>query len=179
MENNIIAFIDLEATCERDSRDIKKQEVIDIGIVWTDITGETPIGEVSALVKPSGYISEFCTELTGITQSDVNQAEPFEVVWPRLWEFVPEFKNWYSWGEFDNDLFKEEWHRSEITDQIWEGHVDLATLYKKVVGVKRGRRRALKFAGGKPYGNNHRGLSDAHDVRQIYKYLYKNEIIEK
>jgi inhibitor of KinA sporulation pathway (predicted exonuclease) len=175
--SDIIAFIDLEGTCERDKRDIKTQEVIDIGIVWTDVSGSVVLGEVSTLVKPSGRISEFCTELTGITQEEVDMANPFESAWTTLWYFLPQFSKWYSWGTFDKDIFEEEWNRVEITEQVLDNHVDLAAVYKKGVGVRRGRRRALKYSGGKPYGDNHRGLSDAHDVRQIYEYLYKNNMI--
>ena len=46
------------------------------------------IEEFSEYVKPKGTISEFITSLTSITNDDVKNADPIEVVLPRFKEFI-------------------------------------------------------------------------------------------
>lgn len=70
-------IIDFEATCLENEL-IDKQEIIEFPSVVMDENG-TIESTFRAYVKPehNPQLSEFCTRLTGITQQDVDNAQPF------------------------------------------------------------------------------------------------------
>ena len=111
---------DLEATCEKDDRDFKR-EIIEIGAVRVNNNFEMA-DEFSAFIKPviNPKLTLFCSELTSINQSDVDGAETFPVVLDR-------FKKWIgtkdyilcSWGFYDKTQFMKDCHSNFITAENW------------------------------------------------------------
>ena len=73
---NYIVF-DLEATCEKDSKNFQN-EIIEIGAVKLN-DGYEITDEFSSFVKPivNPILTDFCMNLTSITQSDVDTARKF------------------------------------------------------------------------------------------------------
>ena len=73
--------LDFEATCDRPAP--VPQEIIEFPSVL--LSGETfeVVDEFRSFVRPTHHpqLSPFCVELTGITQEQVDPAEPFETVW--------------------------------------------------------------------------------------------------
>ncbi|KAJ7273498.1 ribonuclease H-like domain-containing protein [Mycena haematopus] len=94
--------LDVEATCERGSSFDYPNEIIEFPVClmrWTDRDGGKAsqlevIAEFRSFVKPSWRpsLSKFCTELTGITQDQVDAAPDFPAVLRSLRAFLVEHK---------------------------------------------------------------------------------------
>ena len=67
-----VVIVDLEATCLRERKPDFISEIIEIGAVKID--DDKIIEEMSLFVKPTinPILSDFCTELTSISQEDVD-----------------------------------------------------------------------------------------------------------
>ncbi|RNF13958.1 phosphotransferase [Trypanosoma conorhini] len=81
--------LDFEATCERGRR-LLEPEIIEFPMVLIDAHSHRVQAEFQRHVRPlvNSALSEFCTELTGITQSVVDRAETFPCVWDAALEFL-------------------------------------------------------------------------------------------
>lgn len=75
--SDLIVVCDLEATCWGDGETvfIEKMEIIEIGCVLCDLSGKI-VDEFDTFVRPVQHpaLSTFCTELTSITQGNVDAA---------------------------------------------------------------------------------------------------------
>ncbi|VVC37331.1 Ribonuclease H-like domain,Exonuclease, RNase T/DNA polymerase III [Cinara cedri] len=92
-ESNYFAYfviIDIEATCTKDNPQDYKFEIIEFPAVLVDAKNQTIIDHFQAYVKPTinPKLSEFCTELTGITQSQIDSADPFPICLKRFKEWL-------------------------------------------------------------------------------------------
>ena len=119
---------DLEGTCW-DSGPLqpvqrKETEIIEIGAVRMD-RDRTIIDEFQTFVRPQRHaeLSTFCTDLTGITQADVDAAPP-------LPEAMAGFAAWIgnpdsvlvSWGAFDRNQIRRDcrrWDGIYVRKQKW------------------------------------------------------------
>lgn len=82
-------ILDFEATCERGRR-IPEPEIIEFPFVIVDSQLGKPVTEFQRYVRPgvNPHLSKFCVELTGITQSAVDQANSFPHVWGEVLSFL-------------------------------------------------------------------------------------------
>lgn len=82
-------ILDFEATCER-SKKIKNQEIIEFPIVVVDAKDGKCVTEFQRYVRPvyNPHLSDFCVELTGISQAAVDQANVFPHVWGEVLSFL-------------------------------------------------------------------------------------------
>lgn len=82
-------ILDFEATCEKGRR-IPDPEIIEFPFVVVDSQQKKSVTEFQRYVRPAlkAHLSKFCTELTGITQSAVNQANSFPHVWEEVLSFL-------------------------------------------------------------------------------------------
>lgn len=79
----MLLVVDLEATCWDDAQHGREDmEMIEFGAVLVRMSDLQPIDERSWFIKPKLHpvLSEFCTELTSITQAQVDAGLPFEEV---------------------------------------------------------------------------------------------------
>ena len=86
----MILVIDLEASCdEGDKLPGDEMEMIEVGAVWATPDGRI-LAEFQALVRPVLHprLTPFCSQLTGITQADVDGAPLFPEVAARLASFA-------------------------------------------------------------------------------------------
>jgi inhibitor of KinA sporulation pathway (predicted exonuclease) len=176
-------IVDLEATCAEDgSIPTQEMETIQIGAAVCDAFGVI-VDYDMCYVKPVRHpiLSTFCTQLTGITQDLVDKAATFPVAFEKFLDGIPRrFSSqlwsrrgveWYSWGCFDK-------HQLE-RDSIFHGcrnpmglHHDLAAVFRKLTGKKRGHRGAMQHFGLSPVGRAHDGLVDAKNMCQLIPLLY-------
>ncbi|MCE7993489.1 MAG: exonuclease domain-containing protein [Roseivirga sp.] len=169
--NNII--FDLEATCW-EGRDKSPNETIEIGAVLVNDRKEI-ISEFEQFVRPLKYpqLSKFCTELTSIRQSDVDDA-------PYFGEATDLFKQWFgfgnedyrlcSWGFYDRKQLESD-GRIHGLDNGWvEKHISLKHQYGKFKNLRRaiGMKTALKNEGLTLEGTHHRGIDDARNIAKIF-----------
>ena len=183
MKKKYVIF-DLEATCyDRNSNesipDGFDNEIIEIGAIKLDHDGNE-IDRYSKFCKPKLFpiLSNFCKQLTTITQEDIDNADDINDV-------LIDFINWVdsatliSWGFYDKtqlskDLIKND--LEHLLDHI-EDHKSIKHLYaiwnnlrKKGVGLA----TALKMERLTLDGTHHRGIDDAINIAKIFKkYLHK------
>lgn len=175
---NYVIF-DLEATCWEGKR-IHSNETIEIGAVLVNDSKEI-VSEFEQFVRPSKHpeLSEFCTELTSITQSDVDGAPYFEEATARFKEWFGYGKEEYvlcSWGFYDRVQLKNDSEHCGLAHEWIENHISLKHQYKAIAGIRKpiGMKNALKREQFKLEGTHHRGIDDARNIAKIFlKYFDK------
>ena len=170
-------IVDLEATClkERDENFIS--EIIEIGAVKLNSCGET-LEEFNCFVKPTinPILSDFCTELTSITQEDVDNGLRRKDALSMFQEFCGDNCMILSWGGYDRNQLKKEFERFHLPTQILNNHINLKVEFSKVIGATKqyGMARALNITKIPLDGTHHRGIDDAKNISKIFvKYLDK------
>lgn len=175
--NLVPLIVDIEATCwgKAGFSENGFSETIEIGAV---VLIDKRIEEFSIFIKPVIFpkLSDFCTNLTSITQKDVDNAVEFKEAWER-------FNTWYedslrylfiSWGDYDKlQLNKELWKKTK-TRFPFPYHLNLKQLFLTKTGKKRGGvMAALKYFDLEFEGTPHRGIDDAKNIAKLYTELIK------
>ena len=161
--------IDLEGTCDdRGSIPDSEREIIEIGAVA--MSDDVELFSYSALVKPVRHprLTAFCTQLTGITQSDVDRELGFVDVWRDFlaWKQSHDLgPTFYSWGTFDRDAIRRDTDFNLLQNPF--RHVDLAAIFTKHTHRRMGHRKAMKHLGVAADGRHHRGIDDARNVAKL------------
>ena len=170
--------VDLEATCwvDRSARRRNQMEIIEIGAVCLDADLEV-VDEFDSFVRPvvNPQLSDFCTELTSITQADVDRADRFGVVFERFLTWIGEEPHRVcSWGAYDLDQFRLDCRRFGVLLPAWfeDTHINLKEEFALWRGVKRcGMAKALKQLNLPLEGVHHRGIDDARNIARIAQQL--------
>lgn len=191
-------IIDLESTCYEDERRSQKfkhekkpknffSEIIEFGIVVLDTKSFTIKEEYQSFVKPILFpkLSDFCIDLTTITQEEVDKAKT-------LAEVIKEVKQVYqkydcvfaSWGHYDKGQIKNVCERFRVPFPFNDDHISLKHEHGKILMEKmkkKGKReeeysrfergvgmgRALKDYKIHLEGTHHRGIDDARNISKI------------
>lgn len=76
-----LAVLDVEATCEQNARSYV-HEIIEFPVVLVDLYTREVCGEFHSYVRPTANktLTKFCTKLTGIEQSTVDDAPTLDIV---------------------------------------------------------------------------------------------------
>lgn len=167
-------FLDLECTCWKKNHIRKNMETIEIGAVKTD-DSMTVIEEYNRFIRPVivPKLSPFCTRLTSIEQSDVDQAGLFAEVFADFLGWAGDSPlRWYSWGNFDREQLALDLERLNLPwgEFISEAnHVNLKGLFADWRGLDRpvGMMKALRILKIEFEGRHHRAISDARHVAKI------------
>lgn len=169
---------DLEATCWREPGHTKKSEIIEIGAVKVDDNGEI-LGEFAEFVKPTKYprISRFCTQLTSITQKDVDPADTYPLSIQRFQEWIGVGEQDYllcSWGFFDRDQLLYESKKHGLPTEWIHRHISVKHQYAEFgkIPTLTGMKKALKAEEIELVGKHHRGIDDARNIAKLFvRYL--------
>lgn len=167
-------IFDLEATCWDGNQVGRNQEVIEIGAVCADQFGDV-LSSFTRLVRPvqNNRLSHYCTNLTGITQDDVEGAKPFRSA-------VIDFMNWIdiddeeyllcSWGDKDIEFLQNDCQYNQIETDWLDRYIDLKTQYHNIRGLqrKRGLKKVLAFEQIEFEGNHHRAFDDAANLFSLF-----------
>lgn len=182
LDRTIIIF-DLEATCKENDRTFDN-EIIEIGAVKVSSTLEIS-EEFTTFVQPvaNPKLTSFCTELTTITQAEVDGA-------PRFPEAFQAFRDWIgdtpflllSWGAYDRKQIEKDCIRWRLdADWVSQHHLNLKQLHaEQVLGGKKqvGMSKALSLAGLELNGTHHRGIDDARNIAAIFIHDQKKWDLE-
>ena len=172
-----LIIVDLEATCQADDPDYEK-EIIEIGAIKV-VDGYIK-DEFDVFVKPkkNPMLSDYCKNLTHITQEDVdNGLSPREAI-DKFYKWATnnftENVTYCSWGGFDKKELYREARMNHFNyvylNEINKKHYNLKRIYAKVLGLKRqlGTLNALKREGLAFDGSNHRAIDDVKNIYKIY-----------
>ena len=167
------AVMDLELTCDENfPRD--KQEIIEIGIVITDLRFNF-IAEISEFVRPVNYpiLTDYCTKLTGITQKDVDSANTLPEVVRHLMKYELPPREEFMWCCWGRDAV---WLQNELNIKIEETE-DKIIFDSRYINIKyldnkrRGLKKALAAYGIEQVEPAHRALADAKSTALLAKHL--------
>ncbi len=169
-----IILFDLEATCWQGYQVGRSREIIEIGAVKLDGYGNW-IDTFETLVRPIDHphLSTFCTELTGITTEMVRRAPKFPQAisafldWADPWS---EHIVWASWGQFDEELMRNNLYAWKMDDEWLSPYIDLKRQYQQLRALPKakGLISALRKEGMEFIGRQHRGLDDAKNLARLF-----------
>lgn len=177
-----VLVVDLEATCDEGNRmPADQMEIIEIGAVWATRGGRI-LDEFQAFVRPVLHprLTDFCRQLTGIRQVDVDAAALFPEVAVKLARFAELHRAaslgapiWGSWGRYDARQFERDCARHAAPHPMpgFE-HVNLKSGFARSRRIKEvGMSRALQMAGLQLEGKHHRGLDDARNIARLLPFV--------
>jgi inhibitor of KinA sporulation pathway (predicted exonuclease) len=166
--------VDLEATCDDGGRVPRDEsEIIEIGAVLVEGATLRTVAEFQTFVRPVVHprLTAFCTELTTITQADVDPAPGFPAAAARLAAFG-DGAVFCSWGNYDRNQLAADARRHHVAPPLGPRHVNLKEEFTKLEGSrKRGNREALVRVGIEATGVHHRGLDDARNIARLLPYI--------
>ena len=171
-----IVVIDIEATCWKGKPPPgQENEIIEIGICPLDIASGQPLEKESILVKPErSQVSEFCTNLTTLTQERVDQGISFSEACLLLEKkYNTHQKTWASYGDYDRKQFEKQCQSHGIRYPFGKRHINVKELFarRNALPKKVGMAAALNFLNLPLEGTHHRGDDDAWNIARILSLL--------
>ena len=170
---NFIIY-DLECTCWKERPSGMVMETIEIGAVRLNEFGEV-MDSFNAFIRPTVHpvLSDFCRQLTSISQIDVNRAETFPRVINDFMDFIELEDGDYwlcSWGGFDKRQLVADCQRHDLATDWLYYHLNLKDQYQKMKRLRQpmGLKKAVEREGFEFTGIHHRGISDAQNLAKIF-----------
>lgn len=171
----MILVIDLENTCEEGRPPGYPDDIIEIGAVWATAEGEA-LDTFRVVVQTDTPITPFCTELTGLTQFDVDAGLTYAQAMQALAEFAARYPNreWASWGVGDLRSIEFDCAKHGVENPLknWT-HRNLKKEFVKARRIKpeMGLKKALEIAGLEPDGSHHSALPDALNTAKFLPHI--------
>ena len=167
-------FIDFEATQF-------SNRIISVGVVGED--GR----QFYSLINPNRQITKFITDLTGITQADVDAAPSADEVFSDLYDFCKEDDTlpvFYCYGDgdvvFANDTFHKmisSFKAGAMLGYIRTGLIDFSPIVKAHFGLSNNIKLAkvADYYRGEELVQNHNALDDALLLKYVYEQIQEHE----
>jgi inhibitor of KinA sporulation pathway (predicted exonuclease) len=176
-----LLVVDLEATCWGDALHPREDmETIEFGAVLVSMSDLRPIDERWWFIKPRLHprLSDYCTNLTSITQGQVDRGLPFEEVCKLIEEWLEPHRErlgWGSWGNYDKHQLQKDGRRLGMLSPLELYHhtnLKVAFTHRHQLGKPRpGMRQALKLCGQLLEGAHHRGIDDARNIARLLPWI--------
>lgn len=183
--------VDIEATCwkTRAEQGTQPNEIIEIGVAELEYATGKVVKRASIPVKPRfTKVTEFCTELTGWTQAEVDKGldivEAFEE-FKKIFEPTP-MHVWWSCGNYDRVKLSSRSGPAGVgllygieaknnPFDTMQQHLNVKTLFaiKKKLSREPGMARMIDMIGEKLEGRHHNGADDAFNIAKIVHWVLK------
>lgn len=175
-KREIIIVIDVEATCWKESPPPgQEKEIIEIGICPLEATTGERLPTRSIIVKPEkSTVSDFCTQLTTLTQEQVNKGITLNEACSILeQEYLTRSRTWASWGDYDRRQFEKECKLKNITYPFGPNHVNIKRRFAREQNLSQEVEliEALQLLGLKFEGTYHRAVDDAFNIAFVLSKL--------
>jgi len=184
-----LAVIDFEATC-MENEFINPQEIIEFPVHILNSSDSSTKARFHHYVKPIHHpqLTEFCTNLTGITQEVVDLGKTFAEVWYEFREFM-EFhglseNNTVFCISGDWDL-KTMWpNQAKLvglqTPPYFDRWVNIKTLCgNEFAQLPKNIIQLLDILGLKHVGHHHSGIDDVENIRNCVKFMLRKGVVFK
>ncbi|WP_053853030.1 3'-5' exonuclease [Streptomyces sp. NRRL B-24085] len=172
----LLNVVDVEATCWPGSPPPRAvSEIIEIGLTVVDLSTAERVERHRILVRPArSEVSAFCTELTGLTQEEVDAGLPFgEACRLLAAEHASGARPWASWGDYDRHQFTRQCGATGTPYPFGRRHTNAKAVFTEVHGLRKrpGMAQALALAGLPLEGRHHRGEDDAWNIAALVLHL--------
>jgi len=172
-----VLVVDVEATCwDGPAPEGQESEIIEIGLCLLDVATATRLERRNILVRPErSSVSAFCTQLTTLTQEQVEQGTSFAEACSLLQqEYASTERVWASYGEYDRQQFERQCQARQIAYPFGR-HLNVKLLLGLVFALPRevGMAEALRLLRVPLEGTHHRGGDDAWNIAGILAELLK------
>jgi inhibitor of KinA sporulation pathway (predicted exonuclease) len=149
-----------------------QMETIQIGAVKfhpkTFDVEDTFVAHVKPRLNP--VLTDFCTGLTGILQSDVDKANPFIAVYTDFMKWSEDCQLFMAWGAFDYRQLSDDCRRVDIRCFPQRKYMNAKQLYTYFTGVRgAGLGTRMKSHGLTFEGRQHDALDDAINTVRLLK----------
>ncbi|MER6620928.1 3'-5' exonuclease [Streptomyces sp. NPDC000931] len=173
---NLVNVVDVEATCWAGSRPPGEvSEIIEIGLTVIDLDAGERLARHRILVRPvRSTVSKFCTELTGLTQHEVDQGLAFaEACLLLAAEHRAGARPWVSWGDYDRHQFTRQCQATRTPYPFGRRHTNAKAVFTEAHSLRKrpGMAQALEIAGLRLEGRHHRGEDDAWNIAALVLHL--------
>lgn len=173
-----IIVIDVESTCWDDREKTRRDsEIIEIGVCFLDVDTYKITNNRGIIVRPeSSVVSEYCTELTTLTQDIVNNGVSFRYACDILMkEYQSRERTWASYGQYDWFQFNKECEKKNVLYPFSSCHINIKNLFAVMNKLKRekGMAKALSMSNIELEGTHHRGKDDAYNIAKILRGILK------
>ncbi|RSS78276.1 3'-5' exonuclease [Streptomyces sp. WAC06614] len=172
----LLNVVDVEATCwDGTPPPGAVSEIIEIGLTVVDLGTAERVGRHRILVRPArSSVSPFCTELTGLTQAEVDTGIGFAEACRLLAaEHAAGARPWASWGDYDRHQFTRQCQAAAVPYPFGRHHINAKAVFTEAYGLRKrpGMARALTVAGLPLEGRHHRGEDDAWNIAALVLHL--------
>ncbi|MDV6327727.1 3'-5' exonuclease [Idiomarina sp. PL1-037] len=181
--NRLYLIVDLEATCWDGNvegldrkQTVDDMEIIEFGCVIAQLDGAV-VDSRSFMVRPQVHpkLSNFCTQLTSITQRDVDSAPVYQDVVSKINQWLENYDlaAWGSWGNYDKNQIGAEFRRHELSPEFFSlSHINIKQQWRqgKVNSRSAGLANAMKYHGLSFEGTHHRGIDDALNIARLLRF---------
>jgi len=183
--NNDLLVLDLETTSAQDEHGYQtNNDIIQIGAVLLN-RQLTPIASYDSLVKPREQVSEYITQLTGITDEAAQAARPFPTVIAELEAFVTSrvanIKNvrLCAWGTYFDIPILRRLYKEHLLQFPFSGTAfdvkTMAMMYMSLSGRRTDKlsvQHVANILSLEPSGSYHDALVDAKMEARILKRIF-------
>jgi inhibitor of KinA sporulation pathway (predicted exonuclease) len=146
-------------------------EIIEIGMTVVDIVSRVCVSRHRIVVRPErSTVSPFCSQLTGLTQAEVESGISFTEACRRLaTQHATGKGGWASWGDYDRKQFLRQCEAASTDYPFGWRHINAKAVFATAFDLPRpvGMARALDIAGLPLEGRHHRGDDDAWNIAAL------------
>ncbi|MEV0761807.1 3'-5' exonuclease [Nocardia sp. NPDC050435] len=181
MNQGLLNVVDVEATCwEGKPPPGAVNEIIEIGLTVVDLDAGARIAKHRILVRPTrSTVSEFCTELTGLTQDEVDTGVSFAAACRVLAaEHSAGTRPWASWGDYDRKQFLAQCRATGTPYPFGAVYTNAKMLFSEAYRLNRrqGMAGALGIAGLPLEGRHHSGADDAWNIGALVLEIIARDV---
>jgi inhibitor of KinA sporulation pathway (predicted exonuclease) len=176
-QDRYLNVVDVEATCwDGEPPAGMVSEIIEIGLTVVDLHEARRVEKRYLLVRPErSTVSEFCTELTSLTQARVEHAATFAEACKQLAvDFAAGPRRWASWGDYDRKQFERQCQATHTPYPFGHRHVNAKAVFTEAHALRKrpGMAAALALAALPLEGRHHRGDDDAWNIAALILTLH-------
>ncbi|PNJ14696.1 ERI1 exoribonuclease 2 isoform X3 [Pongo pygmaeus] len=201
-----LIVIDFESTCWNDGKHHHSQEIIEFPAVLLNTSTGQIESEFQAYVQPQEHpiLSEFCMELTGIKQAQVDEGVPLKICLSQFCKWIHKIQQqkniifatgvsepstsevklcaFVTWSDWDLGVCLEyECKRKQLLKPVFlNSWIDLRATYKLFYRRKpKGLSGALQEVGIEFSGREHSGLDDSRNTSLLAWKMIRDGCVMK
>eukprot|EP01125_Pyxidicula_operculata_P006965 TRINITY_DN2380_c0_g1_i3.p1 TRINITY_DN2380_c0_g1~~TRINITY_DN2380_c0_g1_i3.p1 ORF type:complete len:334 (+),score=47.86 TRINITY_DN2380_c0_g1_i3:862-1863(+) len=178
--------LDFEATCEKEKHKQEPQEIIEFPSVLIDAKKQIVVSKFQEYIRPvhKPKLSAFCTELTGITQDKVDNAEEFTVVFQNYQNWIKKEigdKNFtfITCGDWDlKTMLPKQLKLSKISSpKYFSKWINIKEVFAKNTNTRaKGMVGMLEHFSIKLQGRHHSGIDDCKNISSVVLKMMELEM---